>query len=196
MSTTIDASYTQRLQTKSGARWKRVLNVQAPYLWNVRRLCGGRTLDVGCGIGRNLAALSSDSVGIDHNPTSVDVAREAGLNAMTTVEWQRSPLRRAASFDAVLVAHVIEHLPSGQAETLLADYIAALRPGGRVVMICPQERGYASDPTHVAWTTGDDLVDLARAVGLTPEPWRSFPAPRSVGRVFTYNEFTVVAHKI
>ena len=34
----------------------------------------GRTLDVGCGIGRNLAALPPGSLGVDHNPTSIEVA--------------------------------------------------------------------------------------------------------------------------
>ena len=77
----------------------------------------------------------------------------------------------------------------------MVDYLPALRSGGKVFMICPQERGYTSDETHVRWTTGDDLEDLARAVGLQPKPWRSFPFPRATGRFFTYNEFNVLAIK-
>src|SRR5674476_1246283 len=57
---TAGPEYARRLQTLSGARWKRVLDVQMPYRANLRRLHLGRTLDVGCGTGRNLAALDRD----------------------------------------------------------------------------------------------------------------------------------------
>ena len=75
------------------------------------------------------------------------------------------------------------------------EYLPYLRRGGKVLFICPQERGYASDPTHVAWTTGDDLQSLARTVGLEPVSNKSFPFPRAVGKVFLYNEFNVLATK-
>ena len=32
--------------------------------------------------------------------------------------------------------------------------------------------------------------------GLAPDPWRSFPLPRTAGRFFTYNEFIVAARKL
>jgi hypothetical protein len=75
------------------------------------------------------------------------------------------------------------------------DYLPFLRPGGKVLFICPQERGFASDATHITWTTGEDLEDLSRELGLRPDRWRSFPLPRFAGRRFTYNEFNLVAHK-
>ncbi|WP_426244163.1 class I SAM-dependent methyltransferase [Nocardioides sp. LHG3406-4] len=187
--------YARRLQAKEGALWKRVLNVQAPYRWNLRRQDLGRTLDIGCGLGRNLTSLPPGSVGVDHNAVSVGVARERGLTALTTAEWEESELRVAESFDGFLVAHVIEHLPPTAGEDLMRSYVPYLRPGGKVLFICPQERGYASDPTHVRWTTGEDLQDLARTVGLEPRPWRSFPLPRAAGRAFVYNEFNVLATK-
>lgn len=59
--------------------------------------------------------------------------------------------------------------------------------------VCPQERGYASDPTHVRFTTGEDLVRLAQDVGLHPGEPFSFPFPRSAGRAFIYNEFCLLA---
>jgi 2-polyprenyl-3-methyl-5-hydroxy-6-metoxy-1,4-benzoquinol methylase len=172
-----------------------VLNVQAPYRWNLRRHDLGRTLDVGCGIGRNLETLGADSVGVDHNATSVELARERGLNALTVEEWEKSELRVPGAFDAMLVAHVIEHMPPAMGEQVVRDYLPYLKPGGKVLFICPQERGYASDPTHVRWTTGEDLMDLSTSLGLRPEKWRSFPLPRFTGKAFTYNEFNVVATK-
>jgi 2-polyprenyl-3-methyl-5-hydroxy-6-metoxy-1,4-benzoquinol methylase len=187
--------YAQRLQAKQHVWWKKALNVQAPYRWNVRRQQLGRTLDVGCGIGRNLEHLDAGSVGVDHNAASIAVAREQGLTALTVEEWEASDLRRPDSFDAILLAHVIEHLDAETGEALLRDYLPYLRPGGKVFLVCPQERGYASDATHVRFTTGDDLVELARTVGLEPDPWFSFPLPRWAGKAFVYNEFCLLARK-
>ena len=187
--------YAQRLATLEGARWKRLLNVQAPYQWNLRRHHLGRTLDVGCGIGRNLVTLGPGSVGVDHNPTSIGIARERGFEAYTVEEWQRDRPATPESFDSLLVAHVIEHLTPEEARSIMGDYLPFLRPGGKVLFICPQEKGYASDATHITWTTGEDLEALSRDLGLTPERWSSFPLPRAAGRFFTYNEFNLVAHK-
>lgn len=187
--------YAKRLHDKETARWKQLLNVQAPYRWNLRRHQLGRTLDVGCGIGRNLETLDAGSVGVDHNATSIELARERGLTALTVQEWETSQLRVPESFDGMLVAHVIEHMPPETGEQVVRDYLPYLKPGGKVLFICPQERGYASDPTHVRWTTGEDLMDLSRDLGLEPQPWRSFPFPRITGKAFVYNEFNVFATK-
>lgn len=195
MGDTQDQEYTRRLQLKGDAAWKRILNVQAPYRWNLRRQHLGRTLDVGCGIGRNLSYLDPGSVGVDHNPTSVDLARRAGLTALTTTEWESSPHNREAAFDGLLLAHVVEHMDYATALALVKEYVPALKPGGKAFFICPQERGYKSDHTHVAWTTGETLETLAREAGLIPQGWHSFPFPRRAGRIFTYNEFTLLATK-
>jgi SAM-dependent methyltransferase len=187
--------YARRLQAKQQVWWKRALNVQAPYQWNLRRQHLGRTLDVGCGIGRNLETLDPGSVGVDHNAHAVALARERGVTALTVEEWERSELRVPGTFDGMLLAHVIEHLSAAEAVALLGDYLPYLRPGGRVFFVCPQERGYASDPTHVRFTTGDDLAEMARQGGLVPRPWFSFPFPRWAGRPFVYNEFCLLAVK-
>jgi hypothetical protein len=60
-------------------------------------------------------------------------------------------------------------------------------------MITPQERGYATDATHVEFHDLDVLRGMARDLGLVVERARSFPFPRPVGRIFPYNEFVVVA---
>ena len=86
---TASADYTNVLLKGSNAKWKKVLDVQRPYRWNLKRLDLGRTLDIGCGIGRN---LSSDSVGVDHNKHSIDIAKNAGYNAVTTEEFKKRPV--------------------------------------------------------------------------------------------------------
>ena len=161
---TTSAAYTRRLAARSGARWKRVLDVQAPYRWNLRRLLGERrTLDVGCGIGRNLAHLPAGSVGVDHNATSVQVCREAGLAAFTVDEFLGQSQR--PQFQGLLAAHLVEHLPAGEAAGVLAPYVPFLEPDAVVVLICPQERGFASDPTHTVFVDQPALAALAERAG-------------------------------
>lgn len=187
------AEYAARLIAKQDLWWKKLLRVQAPYQWNLRRQDLGRTIDLGCGIGRNLMTLAPGSVGVDHNPASVAVARANGAVAMTPAEFSRSDLARPGSFDGMLLAHVIEHMEIEPAQTLLRQYLPYLRAGAKVFMVCPQERGFASDPTHVRFTTGEDLAALARSVGLVPDEPYSFPFPRWAGRPFIYNEFCLLS---
>lgn len=195
MKDTKGKDYADRLRAKQEKRWKKVLRVQAPYQWNIRRQHLGRTLDVGCGIGRNLGSLPPGSVGIDHNADAVAEARARGFTALTPEEWAASELRRPEAFDGILLAHVIEHMDAAEAERLMEDYLPYLRPGGKVFFVCPQERGYDSDPTHVRFADFDALAELSRAVGLRVDKAFSFPFPRFAGKPFIYNEFCVVASK-
>ncbi len=193
MDDTRGSDYADRLRRKEYARWKQLLDVQAPYRWNLRRQQLGRTLDVGCGIGRNMAALSADSVGVDHNADSVREARKRGFTALDSEEWEASELRKPGSFDSILLAHVIEHMDEADAIALMEEYLPYLKPGGRVFFVCPQERGYASDSTHVRFVDLDGLADLSRKVGLEPVKRFSFPFPRVAGKAFLYNEFCLLA---
>jgi hypothetical protein len=52
MDDTAGEDYARRLQAKQQVWSEKALDVQAPYRWNLRRQQLGRTLDVGCGIGR------------------------------------------------------------------------------------------------------------------------------------------------
>ena len=185
--------YTQRLQQLSGARWKRLLDVQAPYRWNLRRLGLGRTLDVGSGLGRNLVNLGAGAVGVDHNPTSVAHTRSLGLEAYTTDEFFRSAHARPDAFDSMLAAHLLEHMPAEQAREVVASYLPFVRSGGRAVFITPQERGYDSDASHVRFVGFAEAAETCRELGLSVLRQYSFPFPRIAGRAFTYNEFVTVA---
>ena len=192
MSGTIDPKYADRLERLSGLWWKRVLDVQRPYRWNLRRLGLGRTLEVGCGVGRNLKSLQAGSVGIDHNPQCVEAAKSQGLAAYTPEEFFCSP-NSSEQFDSLLLAHVLEHVAAPEADALLGTYLSFLRPGGQVVMITPQEAGYRSDPTHVRFVDFHGLRVHAEHVGVAVSRIYSFPFPRWVGRYFPYNEFVCVA---
>jgi len=185
------AAYARRLERLAGARWKRWLDVQAPYRWNLRRLRPGRTLDLGCGIGRNLRHLPPGSVGVDSNPHAVAAARRQGCEA----EAFASSPRARERFDTLLCAHVLEHMSRLEAEALLRAWLPSLRPGGRVVLIAPQMAGFRSDPTHVEYLDGDALRALLERIGCTVERVASFPFPPGVGRVFRYNEWVAVGRR-
>jgi SAM-dependent methyltransferase len=192
---TAGADYAERLRRLEGAWWKRVLNVQAPYRWNLRRLNLGRTLDVGCGIGRNLINLGPDSVGVDHNASSIEIARSRGLRAFTVEQFLSSEYAKPGAFDSMLVAHVVEHMPDADAREVVGMYLPYLKQGGRVLFITPQEKGYASDHTHVRFCGFAEVGALARDLGLSVEKQYSFPLPRWTGKAFTYNEFNVLTRK-
>lgn len=121
--------------------------------------------------------------------------RARGLDALTVEEWERSARRVAGSFDALLVAHMVEHMTEPEALAILADHLPYLRPGGRLLLVCPQESGYRSDPTHVRSTDDRALVSLARKMGLDPGQWCSFPFPRAAGRAFRDIDFCLLATK-
>lgn len=91
---TQDSSYAERLQKKQGVWWKQILPVQLPYRLNLKRQKLGRTLDIGCGIGRNLGALPAGSLGVDHNASAIEMARRDGLQAMTVEEFEGSDQAR------------------------------------------------------------------------------------------------------
>lgn len=190
---TEDAAYARRLEALQNARWKQWLDVQRPYRWHVRRLALGFVLDVGCGLGRNLAHLGGAGVGIDHSVQAVEIARRRGLEAYLPAAFAASDYARAGRFDSMLVSHVLEHLPRVEGEALLRAYLPYVKPLGKVVLITPQEAGYRSDATHVTFIDDKALAALAASVGLERERQYSFPFPRLVGRLFTYNEFVLVA---
>lgn len=191
-STTQSNEYSERLLREEGVWWKTLLNVQLPYRWNLHRLNLGFTLDLGCGLGRNLLNLNGNGVGIDHNPQSVEIARSRGLRAFNPEEFLKSEFNSMEIFDSILLSHVAEHMLEQDVVALLRGHTHLLKPCGLVVLITPQEAGYRSDPTHVQFMDFASLRRISAETGLLFVREFSFPFPRFFGRVFRYNEFVCV----
>jgi SAM-dependent methyltransferase len=188
--------YTDRLKRLEQPLWKRLLDVQRPYRWNLRRLFGDReVLEVGCGIGRCLAHLAPRGVGVDHNEHSIAECRRRGLTAFTTDEFGASEYATPGRFTGLLAAHFVEHMPRAEAIGILSGYLEHLAPNARLVLVCPQEAGYRSDSTHVEFADFDALTDVAGRLGFAGVEPLSFPFPRFAGRFFRYNEFVLVADR-
>jgi SAM-dependent methyltransferase len=190
---TRDREYTERLIRLQRAPWKKWLDVQAPYRWNLRRLKPGFTLEVGCGIGRNLQHLQGAGVGLDHNAHSVAAARDVGLRAFTPDEFRGSEWNKPGAFDSLLLSHVAEHMSRAALVSLLLAHLPYVRSGGQLILVTPQEVGFASDPSHVEFMDLAFLRTLARELGLIAVRDFSFPFPRPFGRLFIYNEFVSVS---
>lgn len=195
MASTSDAAYAERLARLQLVGWKERIRGIDPWGWNLRHLRPGFTLDIGCGIGRTLSHLRGRGVGIDHNPEAVALCRARGLTAYLPEEFDASPWAVPGCFDALLYAHVLEHMAPPEADALLARYLPSLRPGGQVIVLTPQERGQASDATHVTFVDTECAATLLEANGLDVERRSSFPLPRRLGPHFVYNEFVTVARK-
>jgi 2-polyprenyl-3-methyl-5-hydroxy-6-metoxy-1,4-benzoquinol methylase len=165
---------------------------QFPYRTHLKGLRLSRTLDIGCGAGRNLKALTNESVGIDHNPLLVKACVDKGLTAYSTDDFLKIQNRYLGHFHSILISHVAEHMTLPEFTKMLGDYRKFLSPGGRVVVICPQEKGYQTDSTHVEFMDFESIAKALRGGGYTTGSHYSFPFPRGIGKVFSFNEFVVI----
>ncbi len=195
VSNTQEEKYTNFLLEKQSVGWKSLVDVQAPYRWNLQRLKPGLTLDIGCGIGRNLINLKGKGIGIDHNINSVRVARNSGLTAFTPKDFFDLTTKTTQKFDSLLLSHVAEHMNQNEAIALLEKYLTFLKPKGKLIVMTPQEAGYKSDPTHIEFMNFSKIRNIASQLGFKVFKEYSFPFPRVMGHFFIYNEFISVSYK-
>jgi 2-polyprenyl-3-methyl-5-hydroxy-6-metoxy-1,4-benzoquinol methylase len=134
----------------------------------------GKLLEIGTGSGWQLARMKAAGwsvLGLDFDADAVAVARDRGLD-MKIGDVRELGLE-AGSFDAIVMAHVVEHVhdPVG----LLRECQRLLKPGGRLIAITPNagslgHRLYGASwrglepPRHIAVFTPSGLrVACARA---------------------------------
>ena len=153
---------------------------------------GDRVLDMGCGGGRHAFALyrrGADVVALDRGDADL-VEVETMFEAMR-LEGEVPAGARAGtvrgdayalpfdddSFDAVVAAEVLEHLPED--ERAMAELVRVLRPGGQIAVTVPRwgpekvcwalsDAYHEVEGGHVRIYRGDQLVERLERAGLEP----------------------------
>jgi SAM-dependent methyltransferase len=153
---------------------------------------GDRVLDLGCGGGRHAFECyrrGADVVALDRN--AEDLRQVAGLFAAmrdageapasavaTAVEADALQLPFPdASFDALIVSEIMEHVPDDKG--LLAEAVRVLRPGGRIAVTVPRygpekvcwalsDAYHEVEGGHIRIYRADQLLERVREAGLEP----------------------------
>ncbi len=133
----------------------------------------GKLLDIGCGNGSSMLVMRNqgwDVSGIDFDKQAIAQAQTHNLNAtvvasLDTLDYQDN------SFDAIMLNHVIEHVP--QPIKLVQECFRVLKPSGTLVALTPNAtslghqkfksnwRGLET-PRHLQVFTRDSLALLAK----------------------------------
>ena len=135
----------------------------------------GRMLEIGCGGGTMLQAMQARGwrvTGLDFDQQAIDNANLKGLNVFHGDLLDQD--FALESFDAILMSHVIEHLPDPGAT--LAACRGLLASGGSLVIVTPNVGGrlherYGSDwrglepPRHLTIFSRNSLERMCRDAG-------------------------------
>jgi 2-polyprenyl-3-methyl-5-hydroxy-6-metoxy-1,4-benzoquinol methylase len=144
------ASFKQKLQ---GAFFFLLPNRRPAVEYPIRQLEGlpaGKVLEIGCGAGDMLHSMKEQgwqAIGIDFDSSAVAAAKSKGLDVRLGDLSAQSFLD--ASFDVVLMNHVIEHLPY-PIETL-REIKRILTLGGRLIGITPNVESWGHKRFSQHW---------------------------------------------
>jgi 2-polyprenyl-3-methyl-5-hydroxy-6-metoxy-1,4-benzoquinol methylase len=147
--------------------------------WLSRLDSGPRVLDVGAGDGHQAQALLAAGFAVDAlEPSPAARARYRQRNGVEPFDGFLDAAfvaTRAATYDAVLLSQVLEHLADPERAIALVRQL--LRPGGIAVIAVPQFRSwlsilsgrrdmFISPPVHLSFFTRSGLAKLLRRHGL------------------------------
>ena len=126
----------------------------------------------------------------------MEEAVRRGFNALTVETFNSMYSDKKRQFDTLLVSHVLEHMTKLEAANLISFYLPYLKQQGRIIVITPQEKGFSSDPTHVEFMNFDIVSEVLEQSDRAIVEKYSFPLPRFFGKLFTHNEFVIVATRL
>ncbi len=147
---------------------------------------GARVLEAGCGAGHGLGPLKTRYAmwGQDISPQAIAQAKQA--HPELAGRLQAGPLEEAdfpaASFDAVVMWDVIEHLWDPPAA--LQTVARLLRPGGRLCLSTPdagsamarlagRRWAFMTPPEHLGFFSRQSMARLLNSAGLELNQWTS-----------------------
>jgi SAM-dependent methyltransferase len=163
----------------------------------------GRALEIASGTGQHVVAFAAAMPGLNWQPTEIDAARRASIDAYAA-EAGLPNLRAAMALDAteagwgkaqsgqalIVLINLLHLISTPEARQIIGQAAQALAPGGRFALYGPFLRdGQATSEGdarfHASLTAQDPAIgykDLAevegwlRAAGLTLHPVRQMPA--------------------
>jgi 2-polyprenyl-3-methyl-5-hydroxy-6-metoxy-1,4-benzoquinol methylase len=125
---------------------------------------------------------------IDSSDEVVAVARTFGLDAVLTSDTTAWLTERPSTFDAVVMLHVLEHVPKPAIIPLLTAIRSSLRPGGALLLEVPNmgdplngSHARYADFTHEVGFTEESLSYVLRQAGFSAIGF--LPAYGATGRV-------------
>jgi len=156
----------------------------------------GKLLDFGCGAAgyvAKMAAAGWNAQGMDMSAQAVEAGREAGL----TIHQGTLPGAdlNGELFDAVSMWQAIEHVPSPKAT--LQSIRDILKPGGRLLVVCPQFDSMSAEkfgtfwfaldlPRHLTHFTQKTLRAQVEAAGFEVEKMQSTMRPAVVRKSWAH----------
>lgn len=134
-----------------------------------------RILVDGCGLGiyvKHLSVLGYNTIGLDVDFDRVVEGTRAGIEQLHVAAGEHLPYPDR-SFDAILSHEVIEHVDNDRQAA--QEMIRVLRPGGRVILFCPN-RWYPFE-THGHYWHGKYQFGNTPLINYLPNPIRNRLAP-------------------
>ena len=153
----------------------------------VGELPPGRALDLACGEGRNAAWLAGRGwvvTGVDYSAVAIERAAAAAPSVTWVCDDVVTWTPAADAFDLVLVVYL--HLPAAGRDTVLDHAVAALAPGGHLLLVAhdlanltdgvggPQDASVLPTAADVVARLG--ALDVLRA-GTVERPVEGSPHP-------------------
>lgn len=140
-------------------------------------LCRGRVMELGCGPGHLSAEIARRGLmvtAVDKNAPKIEAARRR----YPGIEFRQADildLSEPATFDTVVLAEVLEHVPAEVGRRMLARAWSLVASGGRLVVSVPNE-DCVRHHNHLCEYNEDDLFSMLTTCGspqvITDQPFK------------------------
>ncbi len=157
---------------------------------------GERVLDLGCGWGFYFK-INPDARGVDLDDACLAHLCSNGFKVIKGDLLDSLPFNNGY-FEWVVCHDVLEHFELNQVETILREVHRVLRPGGALLVLTPNRKGYdfgcRTGAGHRHFITPDEILGLSRQLFVLRCRY-TYPLPRTVGQFFTHNKEVVILAK-
>jgi SAM-dependent methyltransferase len=148
-------------------------------------------LEVGCGAGHFVRFLRDSGYtrveGVDRSALEVSRAAAAGIDGVRRLDARERLAGSTAEFEAIVALNFFEHLRKDEILPVLGLVFAALRPGGRLLVVTPNALSPFGGATRY-W-------DFSHETGFTPASWRQLARLTGFAEP-SFEEFGPIPHSL